>query len=59
MTRSILGLVCLALVGPQDSVQKKKLLNDLNAPDGWIYDDLPASIAQARREAKPLFVVFR
>ncbi len=29
------------------------------APPGWIQDDLPTAREQARREGKPLVVVFR
>lgn len=34
-------------------------LEDVEVGDHWIYNDLQAGIARARRENKPLFVVFR
>jgi len=34
-------------------------LKDLDLGGKWIYDDLPAGFAQARKANKPMLVVFR
>lgn len=34
-------------------------LEDVEVGDHWAYNDLDAGLARARRENKPLFVVFR
>jgi hypothetical protein len=49
-------LAALVLL-PQDA--KQKALNDLDVAPEWIYDDLPAGLAQAKKTGKPLLVVFR
>jgi hypothetical protein len=36
----------------------KKRLKDEAHPD-WIYDDLPAAFAEARKSGKPILAVFR
>lgn len=47
------------LLADQSPEEVRKALGDTEASDGWVYDDLPAGFAQARREGKPLFIVFR
>lgn len=44
-----------------DSPQEKRdKINDrTEIAATWIYDDLPAAIARAKRENKPIFAVFR
>jgi hypothetical protein len=36
---------------------KKKLKDDVHP--GWIYDDLPAAIAEGAKSGKPILAVFR
>src|SRR5687768_13436308 len=40
----------------------RSALNDLhhqNGADFWVYNDLPAALAEARRTNRPIFVTFR
>ncbi|MHC4160608.1 MAG: hypothetical protein ACYSUM_00565 [Planctomycetota bacterium] len=58
---SVLVLLLAAgvlLAGDPKATKKKKALKDHPAEE-WVYDDLEAALAVARREAKPLFLVFR
>lgn len=63
MRRSI-ALVCLGFLAatplhaqtPKDQLQQK--LNDVATP-GWVYDDIDAGFAEAKKTGKPLLVVFR
>src|SRR4051794_9842300 len=45
------------------SVDLKAALNDLHVQgetaDFWVYNDLPAAIAEAKRTNRPIFVTFR
>ena len=44
-----------------DQTSLKSVLNDSNASDApfWIYNDITAGFAEAKRSGKPLFVTFR
>lgn len=50
-------LVALALLCCQDSKLKQALKDDCDK--SWVYDDLPAGFAQAKKTGKPLMIVFR
>ncbi|MCE9581502.1 MAG: thioredoxin family protein [Planctomycetes bacterium] len=39
--------------------RRAKVGDDPNISSQWIYDDIPTAIAQAKRDNKPLLVVFR
>jgi serine protease Do len=58
---AILALLAAAtLVHAQDNKEAiKKPLNDVDLVGNWIYDDLPAAYAEAKKTGKPLLVVFR
>lgn len=43
----------------QDAEKKRDILKDIDPGDGWIYDDYTTALAKAKKESKPLFVVFR
>lgn len=45
--------------GDSPADKKDRVSDTVELAGTWIYDDLPAGIAQARREGKPLFIVFR
>lgn len=57
MTRFTLALGFLALL-PQGNQDLRKALGD-EAGAEWIYDDVPAGIAAARKDGRPILVVFR
>jgi hypothetical protein len=39
--------------------RRAKVGDDPNISSLWIYDDIPTAMAQAKRDNKPLLVVFR
>lgn len=43
----------------EENLRLKQSLQDLEVPAGWIYNDLQAAFDMARKDGKPLFVVFR
>lgn len=65
--RALAGTVVLAglmgtLLPGQGSISKtdlQKKLKDVEVAGGWIYDDLDAGFAEAKRTGKPLLVVLR
>ena len=48
-------LACL----PQDKDKLKTALKDAEVRGDWVYDDLDAGLAQAKKAGKPAFVVLR
>ena len=60
MTIAMLAaLLCAA--SPQDprKEQLRTALKDDAVKGDWIYDDLPAGYAEAKKSGKPMLVVFR
>ena len=56
----LLPLLLLPLLSPNGDKEKlREALGDNALAGTWIYDDLAASIAEAGRTGKPLFVVLR
>lgn len=55
-----LFLACLG-ASPQDASKEslKTALKDTDLPGSWIYDDVNAGFAEARKSGKPMLVVFR
>jgi len=52
--------VCLALLAvPQDKEKLRTGLKDTEIVGPWIYDDLDAGIAEAKKSGKPMMIVFR
>jgi len=49
----------LALLAPQDKEKLKAALKDTEVRGDWVYDDLAAGLAQAKKSGKPAFVVLR
>jgi hypothetical protein len=43
----------------QDREQLKTVLKDADVPASWVYDDVDAGFAEARKSGKPMLVVFR
>lgn len=53
-------LACLLLAAaPQDKEALKTSMKDVDIPASWIYDDIDAGFAEAKRTGKPLLVAFR
>ncbi len=53
---TLVGAAALAFLGAQDL---QKSLDDTEVRGAWIYNDLGAGFAEARKTGKPLLVVFR
>ncbi|MBI3267788.1 MAG: hypothetical protein HYZ53_02105 [Planctomycetes bacterium] len=56
---ALLGLLTLAAVQAQDMNPLQQRFQDFGILGDWVYNDFPAGLAQARKEGKPLLVVFR
>ncbi len=54
----LIGLAVLAVL-QGDPEELRKSLKDLDAGPGWVYNDVDAGFAEAKRTGKPLLVVFR
>jgi hypothetical protein len=51
---------CLALLAvPQDKEKLRTGLKDTEVKGDWIYDDLDAGFAEAKKSGKPMMIVFR
>ena len=49
----------LALLAPQDKEKLRTALKDTEVKGDWIYDDLDAGFAEAKKSGKPMMIVFR
>ena len=49
----------LALFAPQDKEKLRTALKDTEVKGDWIYDDLDAGYAAAKKSGKPMMIVFR
>lgn len=53
-------IACLLLsLAPQDKTALKESMKDVDVPAAWIYDDVDAGFAEAKKTGKPLLVAFR
>lgn len=53
-------LVCVAAAAFQDDKEKlRTALKDVEPTKEWVYDDLGAGFADAKKSGKPLMIVFR
>ena len=52
-------VLALLLAAPQDKEALKTSLKDVDLPASWIYDDIDAGFAEAKKTGKPLLVAFR
>ena len=61
MMNTLILAGALAAAAPQDSPkeQLKAKLKDTDVVGNWIYDDIEAGFAEARKTGKPLLVAFR
>ncbi|MBV8879655.1 MAG: PDZ domain-containing protein [Planctomycetaceae bacterium] len=59
MTLAFMATLWLALAVPQDKDKLREALKDTELKGTWIYDDLDAGIAEARKSGKPMLVVLR
>ena len=53
------GVACLAFFAPQDKEKLRTALKDVEVKGDWIYDDLQAGYAAAKKSGKPMMIVFR
>lgn len=52
--------IAAAIAPAQDrEAALRKAVRDEAPADGWIYDDIPEGLRVARKEGRPLLVVFR
>ena len=54
---AVAGLAFLA--APQDKEKLRTALKDTEVKGDWIYDDLNAGFAEAKKSGKPMMIVFR
>lgn len=59
MHRIAAAVVALALWPQEGDEELRKALRDDVAGPEWIYDDLDAAVAAARRDGRPIFAVVR
>ena len=63
MRIALLGMVMVSAlftgVARGEDNPTKKTLKDVDADEKWIYDDMPAGYAEAKKTGKPLLVVVR
>ena len=61
MLTTIAALAALICAAPQDpkKEQLRTALKDDSVKGEWIYDDLNAGYAQAKKTGKPMLIVFR
>lgn len=55
----LLGFVVSARSAQDPAQDLKNVLKDTAVHASWIYNDLPAGLAEAKKSGKPLLVVFR
>jgi len=56
---AIVAVAALAALQQGPKEQLKTVLKDAEVQGSWIYDDLDAGFAEAKKSAKPMLVVFR
>jgi hypothetical protein len=56
-----MAAACLSAAGAQDAAkeQLRVALKDNEVKGDWIYDDLAAGMAAAKKTGKPMMIVFR
>ena len=54
-----MSILLALLLAAQDKEALKTSLKDVDLPASWIYDDIDAGFAEARKTGKPLLVAFR
>ena len=57
--RTTIAFLCVAAALAQDKDQLRRDLRDTDLAGTWIYDDLEAGAAEAKKSGKPMLVVFR
>lgn len=60
MKTTLAAAVAFALLAPlQDKEKLRTGLKDASVVGDWIYDDLNAGYAEAKKSGKPMLIVFR
>ena len=59
--RTVAALAALTLLSLQEAKDRRlqENLKDTGLVGSWVYDDLDAGVAEAKKSGKPLLVVFR
>ena len=53
------ALLAMAVLIPTAAIGQGKKPQDIEVAAHWIYDDIPAAFAQAKRSSKPILALFR
>ena len=59
MKHVTLAALAVLLAPAQDKDQLRRELRDTDLAGTWIYDDVNAGYAEARKSGKPMLIVFR
>jgi hypothetical protein len=60
MRTAVFTALCLAVAQQQPmSKEQWRQTKDAGVASRWIYDDLPAGVAEAKKSGKPLLIAFR
>jgi len=59
MNLAAAGLIAGLAFFAQDKEKLRTALKDIEVKGEWIYDDLPAGFAEAKKSGKPMMIVFR
>ena len=57
--RTTIAFLCVAAALAQDKDQLRRELRDGDLAGPWIYDDVDAGYAEAKKSGKPMLIVFR
>jgi len=59
MNLAAAGLIAALALFAQDKEKLRTALKDAEVKGDWIYDDLDAGFAEAKKSGKPMMIVFR
>jgi len=59
MNLAAAGLIAALSFFAQDKEKLRTALKDTEVKGDWIYDDLDAGFAEAKKSGKPMMIVFR
>lgn len=55
----IAAVLAVGMFVPAAAIGQVKKPQDIEVAPHWIYDDMPAALAQAKRLGKPILALFR
>jgi hypothetical protein len=59
MVRIAVAFAFFAALAQDGNQELRRALEDEAGAEGWVYDDYAAGVALARKDGRPLLVVFR